>query len=211
MTSDASEPAFQRAADQIIAIGQRMDRFGWVPSIGGNISVRLDADRIAITRSGGRKGFLTRDGVMVVDLHGRSLTEGGRPSAETGLHCQIYRTFPEMGAVLHGHSVAATVLSRLNQEDGIVLSHYEMIKAFAGQTTHETSVIVPLLANDQDIERLSGVVADRLHGPVPGYVLRGHGVYAWGRDAEQALCHLEALEFLLACELETRKAASLLR
>ncbi|MCQ8278795.1 methylthioribulose 1-phosphate dehydratase [Acetobacteraceae bacterium KSS8] len=182
-----------------------MDRFGWVPSVGGNISVRLDAERIAITRSGGRKGFLTREGVMVVDLHGASLTEGGRPSAETGLHCQIYRAFPDVGAVLHGHSIAATVLSRVVEGDGIVLSGYEMIKAFAGQTTHEARVVVPLLDNDQDIDRLSGIVAGRLNGPVPGYVLRGHGVYAWGRDADQALMHLEALEFLLDCEFQARK------
>lgn len=206
MNADSASTSFEHAADQIIRIGRRMDHLGFVPSLGGNISIRLDEHRVAITRSGGRKGFLHRDGVMQVDLQGRALQEGGRPSAETALHCQIYRLLPAAGAVLHGHSIAATVLSRLVGGNGIVLSGYEMIKAFDGQATHDTSVTVPVFDNDQDMQRLAPLVAPTLVGPVPGYILRGHGVYAWGRDPDQALVHLEALEFLLACELEVRKA-----
>ena len=205
MTHSVSRPRFARAAEQIVEIGRRMDRFGWLPSLGGNISVRLDDGSVAITRSGGRKGFLTPADVMQVDLQGRPLGEGGRPSAETGLHCQIYRIVPDAGAVLHGHSIAATVLSRLVDADAIRLAGYEMIKAFEGQGTHDTSVLVPVFSNDQDMERLSSVVAPSLGGPVPGYLLRGHGVYAWGRDADAAMSHLEALEFLLSCELESRQ------
>jgi methylthioribulose-1-phosphate dehydratase len=38
-----------------------------------------------------------------------------------------------------------------------------------------------------------------------GYIIRGHGVYVWGRDMAAALARLEGLEFLLACVLERRK------
>ncbi len=206
MDAPVSDTPFALAAEQIMALGRRMDRLGWVPSLGGNISVRLDPHSVAITRSGGRKGFLNVDSVIRVDLQGRPLVEGDRPSAETGLHCQIYRRIPWANAVLHGHSVPATVLSRLVAEPSIVLSGYEMLKAFEGQTTHETSLAVPLFDNDQDMDRLAGLIEPTLPQPTPGYILRGHGVYAWGRDAEQAIAHLEALEFLLACELEARKA-----
>lgn len=195
------------AADQIVALGRRMDHFGWVPSLGGNISIRMESGEIAITRSGGRKGFLDRDGVIRVDLQARVLTDGDRPSAETKLHCQIYREIPWANAVLHGHSVPATVLSRLVQGEAIALTGYEMLKAFEGQTTHETSLSLPLFDNDQDMDRLARAVGPLLSGSIPGYVLRGHGVYVWGRDAEQAIANLEALEFLLACELEARKIA----
>lgn len=74
--------------------------------------MRLDASRLAVTVSGRHKGFLTPDDVMVVDLDGRAEDTAKRSSAETLLHCGIYRRFPKAGAALHGHSIANTVLSR---------------------------------------------------------------------------------------------------
>ncbi|GBQ42826.1 methylthioribulose-1-phosphate dehydratase [Komagataeibacter europaeus LMG 18890] len=196
--------AYCRAVEQIIAAGRRMDRFGWVPATAGNISIRLPDGNLAITRSGGHKGLLGTDGVICVDAAGRPLTTGDRPSAETLLHCQIYAHDPRAGAVLHGHSVASTVLSRLGG-DALVLENYEVQKVFAGQNTHAARVRVPIFDNDQDIARLSGVVAPHLDGMCAGYIIRGHGVYAWGADMDAALARLEGLEFLLACELEERK------
>ncbi|MCO6417767.1 methylthioribulose 1-phosphate dehydratase [Siccirubricoccus sp. KC 17139] len=201
------------ATEAIIAAGRRMDRFGWVPATAGNISIRLSATGIAITRSGGHKGFLDSSGVILVDAEGRPLTPGDRASAETGLHCGIYRRFPEAGAVLHGHSPAATVLSRVSG-DAIRLAGYELLKAFPGLPTHEAAIDLPVVANDQDIPRLQGVVEARWReaagqpgGVVPGYVIRGHGVYVWAADMPGALTRLEALEFMLACELEQRRIA----
>jgi methylthioribulose-1-phosphate dehydratase len=108
-----------------------------------------------------------------------------------------------VGAVLHGHSVAATVLSQLPGE--IVFSGYEVVKAF-GFATHDLDVVLPVFENDQDIARLAGIIEPTLLANPPiGYVIRGHGVYAWGTSVEHAYWRLEALEFLLACELERRK------
>jgi len=193
------------AIEAIRAAGRRMDALGWVPATAGNISQRLADGRIAITRSGFHKGFIPADGVMAVDLHGRPEDAALRPSAETGLHCGIYRRFPEAGAVLHGHSVPVTVLSRLGGA-GIVLSGYELLKAFPGLPTHDASITLPVLDNDQDIERLQARVEQAWDAgaAVPGYLLRGHGVYVWGADMPGALLRLEALEFMLACELQSR-------
>jgi methylthioribulose-1-phosphate dehydratase len=121
------------------------------------------------------------------------------------LHCQIYQLFPTAGAVLHGHSVAATVLSML-APGPIMLAGYEVLKIFEGQTTHDTSCALPVFANDQDIARLAAEIAPVLQQGAPlGYLIRGHGVYSWGPDMPMALARLEGLEFLLACELERRK------
>jgi methylthioribulose-1-phosphate dehydratase len=197
-----STPAW--AIDAIVRAGARMDSRGWVPATSGNISVRLDSDRIAITRSGGHKGFLDGDSVILVDLDGRPLTTA-RPSAETRLHCQIYLHFPDAGAVLHGHSVAGTVLS-MTSDGSIRFAGYEVLKAFEGQTTHDTEVDLPVVVNDQDMARLAESVAPALRAGAPlGYLIRGHGVYVWGPDMPAALARLEGLEFLLACELERRK------
>ncbi|RYJ03545.1 MAG: methylthioribulose 1-phosphate dehydratase [Acetobacteraceae bacterium] len=200
------EDEFVRATAAIIAAGQRLDRLGWVPATAGNISIRLPDGVVAITRSGGHKGFLGPDGVIQVGLDGQPRRTTDRPSAETGLHCGIYRHFPEAGAALHGHSVPVTVLSRL-AGDTIRLAGYELLKAFPGLPTHDAAVEVPVFENDQDIDRLQAKVASRWAAgtAVPGYLIRGHGIYVWGADMPQALLRLEAVEFMLRCELEARR------
>ncbi len=205
----ADDHDYDRAVAEIIAAGARLDRFNWVPATAGNLSVRLADGRVAITRSGGHKGFLGPEGVIAVGLDGRPLRPGDKASAETGLHCGIYRRFAEAGAVLHGHSLANTVLSRA-AGGAVTLAGYELLKAFPGLPTHAALVEVPVFDNDQDIDRLQQVVDrrwDRLGQVPPGYLIRGHGIYVWGPDMATARLRLEALEFMLACELEERRAA----
>ncbi len=193
------------AAQAIIGAGRRMYAQNLAQATSGNISVRIDDTILALTRSGTHKGFLGPDGVMLVDLDGAPRS-AGKPSAETGLHCQIYREFPAVGAVLHAHSVPGTVLS-MALDGPIRFTGYELLKAFPGQKTHDTTVELPVFANDQDIPRLAALVAPvlRAGGAPLGYMIRGHGAYVWGSGMEQALAQLEGLEFLLACELERRQ------
>lgn len=195
---------FDDAATVIAAAGHRMDAKGWVPATAGNISIRLGADEIAITRSGRHKGLMGPADVMSVDAAGTSREAGARPSYETLLHCGIYRRFPEAGAVLHGHSIANTVLSR-RMGRAIRLAGYELLKAFPGGPTHDTAIDLPVLDNDQDIPRLQRALDalwDDAPGAPPGYLIRGHGVYVWGADMGAAMTRLEALEFMLLCHLE---------
>lgn len=200
-------PIPEAAIAAIVAAGRRLDAAGWVPATAGNISVRLSGNRIAITRSGRHKGALAADDVMAVDGDGRQEAAGDRPSYETLLHCGIYRRFPEAGAVVHGHSIANTVLSRAAGES-LTLTGYELLKAFPGGPTHDASVAVPVLDNDQDIPRLQRALDARWASAdtvPPGYLIRGHGAYLWGPDMDAALARMEALEFMLACELEERR------
>lgn len=197
----------QHVADRIVAAGRRLDALGLVPATAGNFSIRLDARRLAVTVSGRHKGFLTADDVMVVDLEGRAEDPAKRSSAETLLHCGIYRRFPEAGAVLHGHSIANTVLSRA-AGNGIRLAGYELLKAFPGLATHEAEVELPVVDNDQDIARMQrglDLLWDGMAAIPPGYLIRGHGSYVWAPDMATALARLEALEFMLACDLEERR------
>ncbi len=195
-----AEAAFAAARTRIIAAGRRLDRLGVVMSVAGNLSERLPDGSIAITRSGGRKGALGDDGVIVVDGAGRPRRAGDRPSAETALHCQIYGAFADARAVLHGHSVAATVLTR-EAGEALMFTGYEMAKAFDGVDTHEATVALPVFDNDQDVPRLVRAIAPRLGGCRMGYALRGHGLTAWGSDMADALAKFEAAEFLLAVRL----------
>jgi methylthioribulose-1-phosphate dehydratase len=168
--------------------------------------MRLDASHILVTASGRHKGRLTADDFVTVDYDGQPVDGIGKPSAETPLHVIMFRADPSIGAVLHTHSVRSTVLGRvLTGQHSLDLVGYEMLKAFPGVTSHAQSIRIPVFENSQDIPALAQRVQERWQaGPFPGYLIVGHGLYAWGVDVDAALVAIEALEFLVSCELETR-------
>jgi methylthioribulose-1-phosphate dehydratase len=197
--------ASRAPAAEIAAFGRYAASRGWVPATAGNFSHRLDAAHALVTRSGVDKGALGEADLAAVPLGG-PIPAG--MSAETPLHLARYRSDAAVGAVVHVHTVAATVVSRLYAGEGSVrLAGFEMLKAFAGIATHATEVALPIFANDQDTAALAGRIETRIGAqpPVPAYLLAGHGVYAWGATMVDARRHLEGLEFLLDCILEERK------
>jgi methylthioribulose-1-phosphate dehydratase len=196
----------EQLTQQIIEAGRFLYGRGWSPATSSNYSARLSADQALLTVSGKHKGQLGEDDVLATDLDGNSLEPGKKPSAETLLHTQLYRWQPAIGAVLHTHSVNATVLSRLTLADSLVFADYELQKAFSGVSTHECQVLVPIFDNDQDIARLAAQVQPWLdeHADCAGYLIRGHGLYTWGATMADCLRQVEAFEFLFECELKVR-------
>lgn len=198
-------------ARSIADAGRTLAAQGWTPATSSNFSARIDAGHIAITISGRDKGQLGEDDVMVVDIDGTPVDTGARPSAETALHAQIYRRFPEAGAVLHTHSRTQTVASRLFAAAGAVcLQGWELQKAITGYTTHESVLELPVFPNTQHMPELTARVDAWLDAgkPLYAYLIEGHGIYTWGRDMAETRRHLEALEFLLACELDLRRLSA---
>lgn len=202
-------PLFVTGARQIVETSHRLYSRGWSPATSSNYSVRLDAQHCAITVSGKDKGKLTEQDVMVVDLDGNPVAINnempGKPSAETLLHTHLYQFDPAIGAVLHTHSVNSTALTL--HQPGITDFHfdnYEIVKAFRGYTTHEHRFSVPVFANQQVIPVLAAQVDRWLQvtdWPC-AYLIRGHGLYTWGEDMAECFRHLEAMEFLLECEVK---------
>ncbi|WP_010543393.1 methylthioribulose 1-phosphate dehydratase [Sphingomonas elodea] len=194
--------SYQQAVTALIEAGRRLDARGWAPATSGNYSARLDDGSIALTVSGRHKGRLGADGIMRVDLEGRPLTPG-KPSAETDLHLALYRMFPDAGAVLHGHSPQAVGLSRATDADGWTLAGHEMLKAYPGHTTHDAQVRLPIVDNSQDMAVIEAAIRPVLLAPgaIPAYLIRAHGLYAWGKDVDEAERVLEATEWMIAAEL----------
>ena len=197
---------FDDAARSLVELGRTFAARGSVPATSGNFSLRLDERRIAITRSGTDKGALVPADILIADL------EAAPPpgaSAETPLHLALYRERPAVGAVIHTHADAAAVLSLAGGD--LVLSGWELLKAFTGVTSHEERVTIPVLANDQDLSALAACVSARLASmpAAPAYLLAGHGLYTWGSSLAEAARHAVALEHLLACERDRRILAIL--
>lgn len=196
-------------AQTLVDLTRMLAGRGWTPATSSNFSMRLDERHTAITVSGRDKGRLCTDDIMVVDRDGHAVASTLQPSAETLLHVHLYRRLPEVNCVLHTHSHTQTVASRLFAGVGrIHFEGYELIKAIAGNITHDARLILPVLPNTQDMTTLAAQVETLLDaGPLWGYLIDGHGLYAWGRSHTEACRHLEAFEFLLGCELDVLRIA----
>lgn len=172
---------------------------GWCRATSGNFSARLDEAHCLITQSGRQKSRLTNDDLMICTLDGAPLDDGCRPSAEMPLHNCLYRLDSTIGAVLHTHSVYSSLLSR-HSGDMLTVSGFEMQKALAGVTTHEAALPIQIFENQQDMISLAGAVRDAWDQlRVPGFLIAGHGLYAWGASIAQAERHIEGFEFLFEC------------
>jgi methylthioribulose-1-phosphate dehydratase len=205
-------PAFDHnlyagCAAQIITHTRELAAKGFTPATAGNFSIRMGPDHAAITISGKDKGRLTEADIMVVDMDNNPVATHHRPSAEAALHTHLYRRFPEVGAVLHTHSPTQTIAGLLYAAEGRVrLRDYELFKALRGHTTHEPELDLPVVPNSQDMDVLTASVDAALDAANNwGYLIAGHGLYAWGRDIAEARRHLDAFEFMLGCELEMRR------
>ena len=203
--SDANTTALAKAlSESMSAIHQR----GWCDGTGGNFSCVLERQpmRLLMAPSGVHKGAVRPRDLIQVDGSGSVLSGTGKASAETSLHLEIVQTC-DAGAVLHTHSQAGTLLSQwaLEANGGsaprdaghLELRDLEMLKGLEGVTTHKCSVRVPVLANDQNLKRLSARARPDLISAPHGLLIAGHGLYAWGRNLGSAMRHLEILEFLL--------------
>ena len=198
MAAGGAKPLVQ-AAEELSATMKLLHRRGWCDGTGGNFSVVVEQEplRLLMAPSGVDKGSVQAKDLIEVNRNGDVIRGVGRASAETLLHLRIIDCCGA-GAVLHTHSLSATLLSRTELQRGSVcLEGWEMLKGLKGVTTHDTNVNVPIIDNNQDLQKLSESAAMRLSEAPYGLLVAGHGLYAWGNDLNEARRHTEILEFLL--------------
>ena len=188
--------------NQLAAETKRIADLGFMACTAGNSSVRLESEPllVAMSPSGQDKTRLTPESFIRLGADGRPFPPDTRkPSDETMLHLALYQGVG-CGAVLHGHPPHAVALS-LDAEGAISFRGIEMQKAFAGTTTHECVRVLPVIENSQDMAELSAWALAARNPEMPAVLVRGHGVYAWGRHPAEAGRHLEAVEWLCRIRL----------
>ena len=193
--------AFETLAGQLAAVGRHCYERGWALGTSGNFSavVRTEPLTLAITSSGVDKGLLEASHIVAIDAQGRVVHGTGRPSAEAMLHLAIVRS-RNAGAVLHTHSVWSTILSAATTdgEGSLTIEGLEMLKGLDGVRTHEQRERLPVVANTQDwtaaAPRIEAML--RENPEAHGFLIRGHGLYTWGKDLAEAKRQIEILEFL---------------
>lgn len=152
----------------------------------GNISVRLNGDRVLITPSGISKGRMHVDDLLMIDLAGRVISTENRrrPSSETPMHLEAYRQRADVRAVIHAHPVFATALTVAGIDfPADVLPEVVLTLGEVPTTAYATP------SSDEDAQAVRELI--RAHSAI---LLRQHGSLTVGPDLEQALIHLERLE-----------------
>jgi methylthioribulose-1-phosphate dehydratase len=197
ITLEAKQRVFEQLREAKTVFAAR----GWFPATSGNLSVRIgdisnDRFQFAITASGKDKSVNTAEDYLLVNETGKPIEATQlKPSAETLIHCEIYR-LTGCGAIFHVHTVFNSLVSEMFWEDGAIpVEGVELIKAF-NIWDEDARIEVPILPNYADIPKIASLIADRITPRVPGIMLRKHGIYAWGANAFEAKRHLEAFEFL---------------
>ncbi|MEV7420653.1 methylthioribulose 1-phosphate dehydratase [Streptomyces sp. NPDC089919] len=179
----------------------RFASFGWMRGTAGNLSVVTSREplRLLVTASGRDKGELDPADTVLVDGWGEPVVAGsGRPSAEAALHARVVR-LTGAGAVVHVHTVASVAAGRRHPA-GVAFRDLEMLKGL-GRSAHDEEVVLPVIANSQDMDVLGGRLEAVLDPRVPAVLVAGHGLYAWGADPAAARRHTEVVEWLLELAL----------
>jgi L-fuculose-phosphate aldolase len=100
---------------EMVRIGRLMWERGYVAAADGNLSARLDNERLLVTATGHSKGFLSVNDLVILDLEGEPVASyrgrGQRPSSEILMHLEVYRQRPDVAAIVHAHPPVATAFS----------------------------------------------------------------------------------------------------
>ncbi|QDU87628.1 Methylthioribulose-1-phosphate dehydratase [Pirellulimonas nuda] len=207
MNQPPTRPSATEATDALRAAGADFHHRGWSLGTSSNYSAVLGRDPLdlLVTVSGKHKGRLSADDFVHVGADGKPAAgDNKKSSAETMLHVVLAEA-AGAGAVLHTHSVWGTLLSdRYGDAGGWAIEGYEMLKGLDGITTHQSAKYIEVFPNTQDIPTLAQQVRGRLEDDADplrhGFLIRKHGLYAWGEDIDAARRHIEVLEFLFECE-----------
>ena len=100
MARATPEPELRR---KLVEICHRMYRQGYIAAGDGNVSCKIDDERVLVTPTGFHKGFIGEQDLVVVDAEGKLLRGAHKPSSEFLMHALAYRERPDVRAVVHAH------------------------------------------------------------------------------------------------------------
>lgn len=173
----------QTQRQTILEIGRRMYQKGYVAANDGNITARLEDNRILATPTGCSKGFMQAEELAIVDLRGHHLS-GAKPSSELPLHLFIYKERPDVQAVVHAHPPYATGFATA----GLALDKCVLAEVIV------TMGSVPLAKyGTPSTEELPKSTAPYIH-TCDALLLANHGVVTVGRDLMDAYFKMERVE-----------------
>lgn len=169
----------------ICSIGKAMKEAGLLAGCDGNISCRRSDGTVIITPSGVSKGHMKPGDLLVLDMEGHVLKGSGKPSSETVLHLLMYKTRPDIHAIVHAHPVVATAVTvaGLPFPGDIVTEGALVLGASVPTVPYEAPGSLELAAACAEYAKNHDV-----------FLLERHGAVAAGKNLKEALHRMETLE-----------------
>lgn len=185
----------EKLKEEVCKANIALSKSGLVLFTWGNISA-LDRESglIVIKPSGVKYENMRPSDMVVVDLNGKVIEGDLNPSSDTPTHLELYKAHKEIGAIVHTHSTFATAFAQAGKD----------IKAYG--TTHADYFYGPIPCTRslekeemEEYEKNTGKVInetflDKDVIAIPACLVKNHGVFAWGKDAEEALYHATVIE-----------------
>jgi L-fuculose-phosphate aldolase len=169
---------------EMIDIGRRLCQRGLLAGTNGNMSIRLDRERILITGTGVPKGEISRKDLVIVDNSGVRLDGELDPSSEMLMHLFAYQKRPDIGACLHAHPPYATSFAVAGKpiepdilpEVVLFVGEVPLTKYAPPGTNAVPESLAPFIASNN------------------AFLLRNHGLLTLGRSLTEAFHRLETVE-----------------
>ena len=164
----------------------------------GNVSaIDRQSGLVVIKPSGVEYDVMKPSDMVVVDLETGHVVEGDlNPSSDTPTHLVLYKAFPEIGGIVHTHSTYATAWAQAGRDiPNIGTTHadyfHDCIPCTGDMTAdqmdeyeHNTGVVI--------VNRITAANINPVH--TPAVLVKNHGPFAWGKDADQAVYHAVVTE-----------------
>lgn len=171
-------------------------RHGLVIFTWGNVSA-IDRDKglIVIKPSGVSYDTMKPEDMVVVDLNGKVVEGELNPSSDTPTHVVLYNDFPEIGGIVHTHSTYATAWAQAGKDiPNIGTTHadyfHNEIPCTRDMTEAEVKGQYELETGNVIVERFKNL--NPVH--TPGVLVKNHGPFAWGKDADNAVYNAVVME-----------------
>ena len=195
--------------EAVYEANMELPRRGLVTYTWGNVS-GIDRERglVVIKPSGVDYDELSPDKLVVLDLEGRIVDSKLNPSSDTKTHLELYKRYPDLGGIVHTHSVHAVAWAQAAMDIPCYgTTHADYFYGPIPCARHLTSEEI-----DEDYEKNTGkVIIETFDGRginpmhTPCVICASHGPFTWGKDAAQAVYHAVVLEEVARMALLTRQ------
>ena len=184
-----------KAGIQLAKCARRLHQLGFTPATAGNLSIRLDAERILATPTGCSKRLLKSCDMVVVDMLGRKLSGAREVTSEIGMHLVIYQLRDDVEAVVHAHPPVSTAFASCGLAlDEPLCAEILMTVGKVPLAPYATTGTPALAAS------LAPLIPD--HDAI---LLANHGVVSYGRALLEAFMRMEAVEHFAQVSLAARQ------
>lgn len=171
---------------KLIKVCKYLKDKGFLPATDGNISSKITNDKILMTPKGKDKGNLKSSDLVVIDLSGKKIYGKHQQSGEWRIHTIIYKTRPEINAVIHTHPIYTTAIS---------LTNFDINKPILPEIVIDIGKIAIVDYAPFYTEELANNLQKYVKNH-NAFILRNHGLVAIGRSLEEALFRTEKVEYL---------------